>query len=181
MLRLHSSKVSSCHHSVTTFCKQQMLAQGLVLLTSRLSTETLRSQGWIAGLTWTGFTGHPHDSGQNEAKRSNAAICETLVDDRALHWEYFQPTDLISEEELKTLTVEEMKELEAEVVERNVWKVAQDFVSRIGGKPGPAGDCMKAFVTNRKFQYRIHSAIQCCKVGDEKSKSPRTQLFQKIR
>ena len=61
----------------------------------------------------------PHDSGQNEAERSNAAIGEALVDGRALHWEYFQPTDLISEEELKTLTVEEMKELEAEVVERN--------------------------------------------------------------
>ena len=45
---------------------------------------------------------------------------------------------------------------------------------------------MKAFVTNRKeqqffFQYRIYSVIQSCKVGDKKSKSPRTQLFQKIR
>ena len=152
MLRLHSSKVSSCHHSVTTFCKQQMLAQGLVSLTSKLSTETLRCQGLIAGLTWTGFTGHPHDSGQNEAERPNAAICEALVDGRALHWEYFQPTGLISEEELKTFTVEEMKQLEAEVVQRNAWRVAQDFVSRIDGEPGPAGDCMKAFVTNRKEQ-----------------------------
>ena len=78
-----------------------------------------------------------------------------------------------------------MKELEAEAVERNAWRVAQDVVSRINGEPGPTGDCMKAFVTNRKeqqfFQYRIHSAIQCYKVGDEKSKSPRTQPFQKIR
>ena len=80
-----------------------------------------------------------------------------------------------------------MKELEADAVERNAWRVAQDVVSRINGEPGPTGDCMKAFVTNRKeqqiffFQYRIYSAIQCCKVGDEKSKSPRTQLFQKIR
>ena len=52
---------------------------------------------------------------------------------------------------------------------------------------GPAGDFMKAFVTNCKeqqfffFQYRMCSAILCCKVGDEKSKSPRKQLFQKIR
>ena len=109
-----------------------------------------------------------------------------MVDGRALHREYFQPTGLISEEELKTLTVEEMKELEAEVVARNAWRVAQDFVSRIDGEPGLTGDCMKAFVTNRKeqqffFQYRIYSAIQCCKVEEEKSKSSRTQLFQKIR
>ena len=75
-----------------------------------------------------------------------------MVDGRALHWEYFQPTGLISEEELKTFTVEEMKQLEAEVVQRNAWRVAQDFVSRIDGEPGPAGDCMKAFVTNRKEQ-----------------------------
>ena len=94
----------------------------------------------------------PHDSGQNEAEHSNTAIGEALVDGRALHWEYFQPTDLISEEELKTLTVEEMRELEAEEVERNAWRVAQDVVSRIDGEPGPAGDCMKAFVTNRKEQ-----------------------------
>ena len=53
----------------------------------------------------------PHDSGQNEVERSQAAIGEALVDCRELHWENFQPTDLISEEELKTLTVEEMKEL----------------------------------------------------------------------
>ena len=75
-----------------------------------------------------------------------------MVDGRALHWEYFEPTGLISEEELKTLTVEEMKQLEAEVVERNAWRVAQNFVSRIDGEPGPADDCMKAFVTNRKEQ-----------------------------
>ena len=77
----------------------------------------------------------PHDSEQNEAEPSNTAIGEALVDGRALHWEYFQPTDLISEEELKTLTVEEMRELEEEEVERNAWRVAQDVVSRIDGEP----------------------------------------------
>ena len=40
----------------------------------------------------------PHDSGQNEAERSNAAIGKALVDGRELHWEYFQPTDLIRED-----------------------------------------------------------------------------------
>ena len=38
-------------------------------------------------------------------------------------------------------------------MKRNAWKVAQDVLSRIDGKPGPAGDCMKAFVTNRKEQH----------------------------
>ena len=37
-------------------------------------------------------------------------------------------------------------------MEPSAWRVAQDVVSRIDGEPGPAGDCMKAFVTNRKEQ-----------------------------
>ena len=36
---------------------------------------------------------------------------EALVDGRALKWEHFQLKDLTSEEEMKTLTVEEIKKL----------------------------------------------------------------------
>ena len=50
-----------------------------------------------------------------------------------------------------------MKELDADAVERNAWRVAQDVVSRINGEPGPTGDCMKAFVTNRKEQQFFFS------------------------
>ena len=162
-----------------------MLAQGLVSLTSKSSTETLRCQGLIAGLTWTGFTEHPHDSGQNEAERSNAAICEALVDGRALHWEYFQPTDLISEEELKTFAVDEMKELEAEVVQRIAWRVAQDFVSRIDSELGPTGDCMKAFVTNRKeqqffFNTEYTQQYNAAKSETRKVKVPGHNYFKKL-
>ena len=127
----------------------------------------------------------PHDSRQNEAERSNAAIGKALADGRALHWEYFQPTDLISEEELKTLTVEEMTELEAEVVERNAWRVAQDVVSRIDGEPGPAGDCMKAFVTNRKeqqffFNTEYTQQYNAAKSETRKVKVPGHNYFKKL-
>ena len=93
------------------------------------------------------------------------------------------PTDLIREEELKTLTVEEMKELEAEVVERNAWRVAQDVVSRIDGEPGPAGDCMKAFVTSRKEQQFFFNTeyIQQYNATKSETRKDRTQLFKKIR
>ena len=66
--------------------------------------KTLRCQGFN---TWTHMNRihrAPHDSGQNEAERSQAAIGQALIDGRALHWEYFQPTDLISEEELREST-----------------------------------------------------------------------------
>ena len=108
-----------------------------------------------------------------------------MVDGRALHWEYFQPTDLISEEELKTFTVDEMKELEAEVVQRNAWRVAQDFVSRIDGEPGPTGDCMKAFVTNRKeqqffFNTEYIQQYNAAKSETRKVKVPGHNYFKKL-
>ena len=95
----------------------------------------------------------PHNSGQNKAEPSNDTIGEALVDCTALHFECFQLTNLISEEELKVLTVEEIKELEAEAVEHNAWTIAQDVVSRIDGQPEPADDCMTAFVTNCKERH----------------------------
>ena len=70
----------------------------------------------------------PHDSGQNKAKHSNATIREALVDSRALQWEYFKPTDNMSEEEIQKLTVTEYKELEAGTMDRNAWRIAQDVV-----------------------------------------------------
>ena len=112
-------------------------------------------------------------------------MCEALVDGRVLQWEYVQPTDLISEEELKTFTVDEMKELEAEVVQRNAWRVAQDFVSRIDGEPGPAGDCMKAFVTNRKeqqffFNTEYTQQYNAAKSETRKVKVPGHNYFKKL-
>ena len=52
----------------------------------------------------------PHDSGQNEAERSNAAIGEALVDDKALKWEYYKPTDIMGEKEIEKLTEAKLAE-----------------------------------------------------------------------
>lgn len=128
----------------------------------------------------------PHDSGQNEAERSNAAIGEALVDGRALHWEYYKANDLISEGEIGTLTVQEIKKLEAEAIERNAWKVAQDVVSRIDGEPGPAGDCMKAYVTDTKeqqffFNTEYLQKYSAAKSEVRKAKVPGHNYFKKNR
>ena len=45
-------------------------------------------------------------------------------------------------------------------MERNAWRVSQDVVSRIDGEPGPAGDCMRAFVTNTKEQQFFFNTKQ---------------------
>ena len=60
--------------------------------------KTLRCQGFNSWTHMNRIHRAPHDSRQNEAERSQAAIGQALVDGRALHWEYFQPTDLISED-----------------------------------------------------------------------------------
>ena len=33
-------------------------------------------------------------------------------------------------------------------MKRNAWRISHDIATRIDGQPGPAGDCMKAFVTS---------------------------------
>ena len=66
----------------------------------------------------------------------------------------------MSQEELDELTVGEYKELEAKTMELNAWRVSQDVVSRIDGEPGPAGDCVRAFVTNTKKQQFFFNTKQ---------------------
>ncbi|CAB4020533.1 RNA-directed DNA polymerase from transposon X-element, partial [Paramuricea clavata] len=127
----------------------------------------------------------PHDSSQNEAERPNAAIGEALVDGRALKWEYFKPADIMNEEEFKKLTVAEIKKLEAETMERNAWKVSEEVVSRIDGEPGPAGDCMKAFVTKKNDQQFFFNTEYLHKYNAGKSEKKKVQVpghhyFKKI-
>lgn len=95
----------------------------LVLVVKYRDLEISRINGWSH---MNRIHRAPHDSGQNEAERSNAAIGEALVNGRALRWEHFQLKDLTSEEEMKTLTVEEIKKLEEEAMERNAWMLYQE-------------------------------------------------------
>ena len=118
----------------------------------------------------------PHDLDQNEAERSNAAIGETLVDGRALQWEYFKPTDNMSKEEIQNLAVANYKELEAGAIECNAWRVAQDVVSRIDGEPGPAGDCMKVYVTNTKKQQFLFNTEYLQEYNAGKSEKKKQQV-----
>ena len=121
----------------------------------------------------------PNGSGQNEAERSNAAIGEALVDEKRRRLSEStsnRPTDNMSREELHKLTVDEYKELEAKTMERNAWRVSQDVVSRIDGEPGPAGDCMRAFVTNTKEQQFFFNTKQLQEYNVVKSETTKQQV-----
>ena len=82
----------------------------------------------------------------------------------------------MSREELHKLTVDEYKELEAKTMERNAWRVSQDVVSRIDGEPGPAGDCMRAFVTNTKEQQFFFNTKQLQEYNVVKSETTKQQV-----
>ena len=43
----------------------------------------------------------PHDSAQNEAERSSAAIGEALVDGGVVKWEYYKATYGLNQEQIK--------------------------------------------------------------------------------
>ena len=54
----------------------------------------------------------PGDSGQNEAKGSNAAIGDALVDGSTLKWNYYGPLDGLTEDEVKNLSVTDLQKRE---------------------------------------------------------------------
>jgi hypothetical protein len=71
-----------------------------------------------------------------------------MVNCKVLKWEHFKPGDGMMADELNSLTVEEIMKLEHDTMERNAWAVSHYVVAHIDSEPGPAGDCMKAFLTS---------------------------------
>ena len=125
-----------------------------------------------------------NDSGQNEAERSNACIGEALVDGASLQWNYYGPLDNLDEDEIKKLSVEDVKQLEEDAMQKNVWRVAKDVTERIQDEPGPAGDFMKAFVTpreNEQFFFNAKQLREFTSAAESKQKDvPGHAYFQKI-
>ena len=124
-----------------------------------------------------------HDSGQNEAEQSNAAIGEALVTGQTIRWNYFQATDGLEKEQIDLLSVEEIKKREEDAVECNAWRISHDIAARIDGEPGPAGDCMKALVTSNVanqffFNTKYLHAYTSAKSEVEKPSSWPQLLFE---
>ena len=51
----------------------------------------------------------PHDSGMNDAERSNAAIGDAIVDGGVVDWQHFIPFDGLTEDEIVSLTTEDVE------------------------------------------------------------------------
>ena len=124
------------------------------------------------------------DSGQNEAERSNACIGEALVDGGSIKWKYHDAFDGLTKDEIKQLSVDDIKKREALSMEQNAWRVARDVAERINHEPGPAGDYMQSFVTppkSKQFFFNTEQLRQFGAAPDSKKKEiPGCAYFKKI-
>ena len=89
----------------------------------------------------------PYDSGMNGAERSNAAIDDAIVDGGVVDWQHFMPFDSLTEDEIVSLTTEDVEILKQNANKKNYWRVAHELRNRTEDEPGPAGDYIKAYVT----------------------------------
>ena len=87
------------------------------------------------------------DSAPNEAERTNDCIGDAMVNGGTLDWEKYVPLEEKSEEEIKTMTIEDIETNEMECSKKNAWYVAEQLAIRIDDQPGPGGDFLIADVS----------------------------------
>lgn len=78
-----------------------------------------------------------------------------------MRWDYYSHRDDISEEELSNLSSEELQKRKANTTEKNAWRVAEEVCVRIDDAKGPAGDFLKAYVTERPGKYTCIFGSMC--------------------
>ncbi|VDI79877.1 Hypothetical predicted protein [Mytilus galloprovincialis] len=67
---------------------------------------------------------------RNEVERTNSAI-DALVDGATLTWQRFKAFDGMTEEEIKDMTIEDIKMHKEMIMEKNVWSVAEEVKLRV--------------------------------------------------
>ena len=80
------------------------------------------------------------DSGQNEAERSNVCIGDALVDGGTLRWKFHEALDGLTQAEIESLSLDDIRKRKGLAMEQNTWMVAENVADRINYEPGPAGD-----------------------------------------
>ena len=95
------------------------------------------------------------DSGQNEVERSNVCIGEALVDGGTLRWKFYEALDGLTQAEIESLALDDIRKREGLAMEQNTWMVAENVADRINHEPGPAGDYIQSFyfVTPSKNEH----------------------------
>jgi len=122
------------------------------------------------------------DSGQNEAKRSNACIGEALVNGGPLMCKYFDAHKMINmpEKEFGKLPLEDILKAEVKAMEEYAWEVSKDVRERINHEPGPAGDFMLSFLTPKKDEQCFFNTEELRQYVGKQKDIPGFAYFEKI-
>ncbi|CAB4031551.1 Transient receptor potential cation channel subfamily A member 1 [Paramuricea clavata] len=75
------------------------------------------------------------DSGQNEAERTNSAIRDAVVDGATIEWEHYECFDGLQDNEIAAMSLQDYEIHEAQRMEKNAWRVANQLAERIDGAP----------------------------------------------
>ena len=60
-----------------------------------------------------------------------------MVDGATLTWQRFKAFDGMTEEEIKDMTIEDIKMHKEMIMEKNVWSVAEEVKLRVDDQKGP--------------------------------------------
>ena len=89
----------------------------------------------------------PHDSAQNEAERTNAAIGEALTSGMPVEPPK-DPFHGLTTEEIDNMTLKEIDQHCVQWKARNTWAMAGEISSRIDDEPGPGKNDFLVSVTS---------------------------------
>ena len=94
------------------------------------------------------------------------------------------PDDGLSEEDRKTMSLDELEKRKETNTERNAWAVAEEVRMRVDDEKGPGGDFMKAYLTEKladQFFYNKDELLAYCyKTISQRSTIPGQGYFDKI-
>ena len=98
------------------------------------------------------------DQGQNEAERTNAYIGEAIADGCPLKIDYYDKHHGLSEEDVKSMSLKDLKYFEESMKEKNAWCIAEEVRVRIDDEPGPGQSFMQSLLTEKKVLQFFHNS-----------------------
>ena len=101
------------------------------------------------------FTEHATIVDRMRRSDQMCALENALVDGGTLRWKFYEALDGLTQAEIESLSLDDIRKREGLAMEQNTWMVAENVADRINHDPGPAGDYIQSFyfVTPRKNEH----------------------------
>lgn len=111
------------------------------------------------------------DSSQNEVERIQSYVGDAICDGGPLKWEYKQPYEGFSNEQLNEISLDELESSELDRMKYNAFKVCDELRFHIEGAPA-SGGFMKAYTsqTNEYFYFNNHQHLKKYLAASENAK-----------